>query len=60
MFSTIISWQVVREACITIAYMSQQMRQKVDRFCEALMQVHAPSGSGARVTKSPKIWPNLF
>ena len=30
--------QVVREACITIAYMSQVLRQKVDRFLEALMQ----------------------
>ena len=30
--------QVVREACITIAYMSQTLRLKVDRFLEALMQ----------------------
>merc|ERR1712223_1096142 len=30
--------QVVREACITIAYMSQMLRLKVDRFLEALMQ----------------------
>merc|ERR1719412_1555767 len=30
--------QVVREACITIAYMSQLLRLKVDRFLEALMQ----------------------
>merc|ERR550532_611625 len=30
--------QVVREACITIAYMSQVLRLKVDRFLEALMQ----------------------
>merc|ERR1719412_2419544 len=30
--------QVVREACITIAYMSQMLRPKVDRFLEALMQ----------------------
>lgn len=29
--------QVVREACITVAFMSQQLRNKVDRFCEALM-----------------------
>merc|ERR1712223_1553537 len=30
--------QVVREACITVAYMSQVLRLKVDRFLEALMQ----------------------
>ena len=30
--------QVVREACITIAYMSQQLKHRVDRFLEALMQ----------------------
>ena len=30
--------QVVREACITIGYMSQQLRHRVDRFLEALMQ----------------------
>ena len=36
-------FQVVREACITIAYMSQQLRHKVDRFCEALMQVKLSS-----------------
>ena len=34
----IIIFQVVREACITIAYMSQMLRLKVDRFLEALMQ----------------------
>ncbi|XP_071744955.1 CLIP-associating protein 2 isoform X22 [Lepeophtheirus salmonis] len=30
--------QVVREACITIAYMTQQLNHKVDRFIEALLQ----------------------
>merc|ERR1712223_112865 len=30
--------QVVREACITVAYMSQVLRLKADRFLEALMQ----------------------
>ena len=30
--------QVVREACITIGFMSQTLRHKVDRFLEALMQ----------------------
>eukprot|EP00096_Caligus_rogercresseyi_P004598 TRINITY_DN1894_c0_g1_i8.p1 TRINITY_DN1894_c0_g1~~TRINITY_DN1894_c0_g1_i8.p1 ORF type:complete len:1296 (-),score=334.58 TRINITY_DN1894_c0_g1_i8:1093-4980(-) len=30
--------QVVREACISIAYMSQQLHHKVDRFLEALLQ----------------------
>ena len=29
---------MVREACITIGYMSQQLRHRVDRFLEALMQ----------------------
>ena len=28
----------MREACITIGYMSQQLRHRVDRFLEALMQ----------------------
>jgi len=28
----------VREACITIAYLSQQFRNKVDRFLEFLLQ----------------------
>ena len=30
--------QVVREACITISYMSQQLKHRADRFVEALMQ----------------------
>lgn len=30
--------QVVREACISIAYLSQSLRLKVDRFLESLMQ----------------------
>ncbi|CAN7983080.1 unnamed protein product, partial [Ixodes hexagonus] len=29
--------QVVREACITIAYLSQQLGQKLDRFSEAVL-----------------------
>ena len=37
-FKNITIFQVVREACITIAYMSQMLRLKVDRFLEALMQ----------------------
>ena len=37
-YKNIIIFQVVREACITIAYMSQMLRLKVDRFLEALMQ----------------------
>lgn len=30
--------QVVREACITIAYMSQQLHRRVERFIEAVLQ----------------------
>ncbi|KAG1714573.1 CLIP-associating protein 1 [Nymphon striatum] len=29
--------QVVREACITVAYISQQLGSKVDHFCEAIL-----------------------
>lgn len=29
--------QVVREACVTIAYMSQQLQHKMDHFAEALL-----------------------
>jgi len=30
--------QVVREACITVAYVSQQLRQRADKFLETLLQ----------------------
>lgn len=30
--------QVVREACITVAFVSQQLRHKADRFLETLLQ----------------------
>lgn len=31
-------FQVVREACITVAYISQQLGHKADRFLETLLQ----------------------
>ena len=36
--NTIFFSQVVREACITIAYLSQQLHHKADRLLEALLQ----------------------
>lgn len=29
--------QVVREACVTIAYMSQELHHKVDHLCETVL-----------------------
>lgn len=40
-FSLFLFWlfrsQVVREACITVAYLSQELQSKLDHFCERVL-----------------------